>query len=73
MYQKGQQPTCLPIMHTYYQDSQVTNWYPPVAKNSSPIMQTLSEDHINIQSSSNMPTICKPYQQITSMSVNPDK
>ena len=57
MYQKGQQPTCSPTMLTYYQDSQATNWYLLVAKDSSSIMQT----HQVIT------PICKPYQKITSI------
>ena len=83
MYQEGHQPIHSATMYTQHQGSLVTNWYLPAAKDSSPIMQTLSEDHINMQSSSIMPTICKPYQmitsiysphqQITSVSVNPDK
>ena len=72
MHQKGQQPTCSPTMLTCHQYNHITNWYLPVVKDTSPIMQTyqyrnnmqtLSEDHINMQT----------HQKITSLSVNPDK
>ena len=72
MYQKGQQPIRLPIMLMCHQGSQVTNWYLPAAKDSSPIMQTLSiwKQYANLINRSHQ--YADP-SGITSMSVNPDK
>ena len=41
--------------------------YLSVAKDTSPIMETICKHYQKIIS------ICKPYQKITSLSVNPDK